>query len=115
MQIMNEQFQNYGLCTKDYALEEYLRPFIDLKTDANSLIVFRISIIDEITVMTKIPLNSVTVDEIKKKIKQIKSNCINMEMEELHLERKYQEELRGNFDYQKPMSLAERRKLKEDR
>ena len=36
-------------------------------------------------------------------------------MEELHLERKYQEELKGNFDYQKPMSLAERRKLKEDR
>lgn len=83
-----------------------MKPFIDLKTDANSLIVFRISIIDEITVMTKIPLNSVTVDEIKKKIKQIKSNCINMEMEELHLERKYQEELKGNFDYQKPMSMA---------
>ena len=36
-------------------------------------------------------------------------------MEQLHLEKRYQAQLMGNYDYQKPMSLAEQRKLKEDR
>lgn len=36
-------------------------------------------------------------------------------MEESHHEKRYQNELMGIYDYQKPMSLAEQRKLKEDR
>jgi hypothetical protein len=36
-------------------------------------------------------------------------------MEESHHEKRYQAELNGNFDYRKPMSLSEQRKLKEDR
>lgn len=77
--------------------------------------VFRINIIEEIIMVSKIPLGSTTPEEIKKKLKQVKHNCINLEMEESHHEKRYQAELMGNFDYQKPMSLAEQRKLKEDR
>ena len=36
-------------------------------------------------------------------------------MEEHHMKNRFNEERRGNYDYQKPMSIAEQRKLKEDR
>lgn len=88
---------------------------MNLKTDANTLLVFRVNVVDEIVLMTKIPLLTTSLDEVKKRLRQIKSNSINAEMEEMHYEKRYQEEMRGNFDYQKPMSLAEQKKLKEDR
>jgi len=58
--MFNVQFRSYGLNTKDYELEPYLKQFIDLKNDSNSLIVFRINIIDEIILVSKIPLASTT-------------------------------------------------------
>ena len=36
-------------------------------------------------------------------------------MEELHFEKKYKAELMGDYNYKKPQSLAEKRKLAEDR
>ena len=44
--MFNVQFKSYGLNTKEYELEPCLKPFIDLKADANSLIIFRINIIE---------------------------------------------------------------------
>lgn len=79
--MFNVQFRSYGINTKEYDLEPFLRPFIDLKNDANCLIVFRISIIDEIVMVSKIPLATTTPEEIKKKLKQVKHSCINSEME----------------------------------
>ena len=113
--MLNTQFQNFGLNTKQYDLEPFLKEFLNLNSDANSIIIFRISLIDEIVVVSKIPLNGLSIQEVKKKLKQVKSSCINIEMEELHHDKRFKEEQRGNFDYQKPMSLAEQRKLKEDR
>lgn len=58
--MFNVQFRSYGLHTKEYELEPYLKQFIDMKNDSNSLIVFRINIIDEIILVSKIPLASTT-------------------------------------------------------
>jgi hypothetical protein len=33
----------------------------------------------------------------------------------MHHEKRYQAELNGDFEYKKPMSLSEKRKLQEDR
>ena len=36
-------------------------------------------------------------------------------MEELHLEKRFRAELNGDFSYQKPISIADKRKIAEDR
>ena len=58
--MFNVQFKSYGLNTKEYELEPCIKPLIDLKTDANTLIIFRINIIEEIITVSKIPLAATT-------------------------------------------------------
>jgi hypothetical protein len=60
IEIFNVQFRSYGVNTKEFDLETCIKPFIDLKNDANCLIIFRINIIDEIIMVSKIPLASTT-------------------------------------------------------
>lgn len=43
---MNDQFKNFGVDVRDYQLEHFLTLFIDLKVDANSLLVFRVNAVD---------------------------------------------------------------------
>ncbi len=43
---MSEQFKNFGVDVREYQLEHFLSLFIDLKVDANSLLVFRVNIVD---------------------------------------------------------------------
>lgn len=52
---------------------------------------------------------------IKKKIKQSKSECIQSEMEESNIVKQYNEERRGNYNYQRPKTTKEAIKYREDR
>ena len=55
------------------------------------------------------------VKDIIQKLKIAKNACITKDFDETHMERRYGQELMGNFDYEKPMSIAERRKVAQDR
>lgn len=61
-----------------YDLEGFMKELIDLKNDRNSLIILRVNIIDVIEVVSKIKLESLTIADLKKRMKQIKSNCIQI-------------------------------------
>lgn len=115
MESLNVQFKSYGLNTKTYDLEACLKPFVNLQNDRNCLIICRIDITDEIKVMTKINLITTDLADIKKQIKQVKSQAIQKELDEMHLEKQYNEERRGNFDYQRPKSIKENIKAREDK
>jgi len=70
--------------------------------------------VDTINVITRISLNEPQ-DEIKKKLKQAKSSCIQSELDESNISKQFNEELRGNFNYQRPRTIKESIKLREDK
>lgn len=45
---INEQFKLVGIDAPKYKLEETLKPFFNLETDNNHLVILRINCIDEI-------------------------------------------------------------------
>ena len=113
--MLNVQFQNFGLDPSEYELEEDLKPFVDVKNDVNSFVVLRVNVFNEIEVLGKLKLATMTADNIKKELKLMKNVCIQKEMDEVHLEKRYNQELMGNYNYVKPVSMSERRKIAEDR
>ena len=54
-------------------------------------------------------------DDIKKKIKQAKSECIQNELDQSNIARQYVQELRGNFNYVRPKTIKENIKMREDK
>lgn len=82
--------------------------------DSNSIIITRVNFLDEIQVMGRIRVSENT-EDMKKKVKLIKSECIQADMEESHYARQYSEERKGNYHYQRPRTIKENIKLKEDR
>jgi hypothetical protein len=82
--------------------------------DNNSIIITRVNFLDEIQVMGRIKVTDNT-EDMKKKVKLIKSECIQADMEESHYARQYNEERMGNYNYQRPKTIKENIKLKEDR
>lgn len=56
-----------------------------------------------------------SVKEILEKLKLAKNQCISKDLDDGHLDKRLHQELMGNYDYQKPMSIAERRKVAQDR
>jgi len=51
-----------------------------LERDANSIVICRVNNLDEINIVSRISLND-HIDEIKKKVKQAKSACIQNELD----------------------------------
>lgn len=112
--ILCEQFRVFGFNILTYDMEVELRGLYEAERDANSIIVSRVNNVDEIEVVARIRLGE-GVEELKKKLKLAKSECIQMEMEESHIVRQYNEERRGNFNYQRPRTIKENIKMREDR
>lgn len=112
--MVNVQYKNVGI-DPQYDLEKSLTKFVDRKKHNNSLVILRINAIEEVETISHIPLVGNTIKEVMDKLKLAKNNCISKDLDDGHLERRYQEELMGNYDYQKPMSIAEKRKVTQDR
>ena len=75
----------------------------------------RVNVFNEIEVLGKLKLSAMTPETMKKELKLMKNVCIQKEMDEVHLEKRYNQELMGNYNYVKPVSMSERRKIAEDR
>jgi len=69
---LNVQFKVYGVNANTYDLENELKPLINLKRDANNLVICRIDFVDEIDVLARINL-AAPLDEIKLNVKHAKS------------------------------------------
>ena len=76
--------------------------------------VLRVNYLDEIETMGRVRIDAGK-EAIKKELKKIKSECIQHELEDSLIHRQYQEELKGNFGYQRPKSIKENIKAREDR
>ena len=59
-EMLNVQFQNFGLDPSEYELEEDLRPFVNVKNDTNSFIVLRVNTFNEIEGLGKLKLTEMT-------------------------------------------------------
>jgi hypothetical protein len=78
--IISEQFKVYGLSTRDYQLENELKPFFNFQRDANNMVICRVNHLDEINVVSRINLND-SMEDIRRRIKQAKSECIQNELD----------------------------------
>lgn len=95
-------------------MEEELKVFFNLERDINHFVVCRVNCVDEIEVLKRVPIAE-PFDEIKRKLKQVKSECIQQEMEDRGIVAQYEQERIGNFAYKRPRTVKENLKLKEDR
>lgn len=64
--------------------------------------------------VTRIKIDE-NLDDIRRQIKQAKSSCIQNELDESHILKQFHEELRGNFNYQRPKTIKESIKMREDK
>ena len=112
--VISQQFKAYGINTKQYDLEPELKPFFNFERDANSIVICRVNHLDDINIVRRISLDD-NVENIRKKIKQSKSSCIQNQLDQSNIVRQFTEELRGNFNYQRPRTIKENIKMREDK
>jgi hypothetical protein len=113
-QVLNQQFKLFGISAFEYVLEDQLKVFFNFERDLNNFVVCRVNNIDEVEIMHRIAISE-PYESIKNKLKLVKSECIQLEMEESNIAKQFQEERRGNFTYKRPRTVKENLKLKEDR
>lgn len=115
LQMINLQFQVYGLNVLQNEIEPDLRTHLNPLADSNSIIIGRVNHIDEMQVVERIKITE-DIEDIKKRLKLAKSESIQRDMEDAHIRKQFSEEMiLGNFDYQRPKTIKENLKMKEDK
>lgn len=99
IKMISEQFQVYGLNVLQNEIEPDLRSNINPLGDSNSIIIGRVNHIDQIQIVKRIKLTE-DIEDIKKKLKLVKSESIQRDMDDAHIRKHYSEEMiLGNSNY----------------